>query len=191
MPVKPPMDTGKNDTVTDKVMMLEHVQSQYKCAHCNFESKYKRGLKTHMGHKHKDPEDIEMVREPETKDKSLELLVAEEGREDQSQPLANSTINMEESMTVPNPSNTKCDEKPEAINCVSITHKISVNAKKNIDEIRKELTFFKPWDTRQIRLDFSVEKESEMFSAELTIQREDFLEDFNVSLAASILEYLP
>ena len=42
-----------------------------------------------------------------------------------------------------------------------------------------------------MRLNFSVEKESEIFSAELTIQREDFLEDFNVSLAPSILESLP
>ena len=68
MPVKPPMNTGKNDTVTDKDVMLEHVQSKYKCAQCDFESKYKRCLKTHLGHKHKDPEDIERVREPESKD---------------------------------------------------------------------------------------------------------------------------
>ena len=86
-----------------------------------------------MGHKHRDLEDIEMVRDPELTDKSLELVETAEDREELSLPLANSTIKMEEAVTK--------REKSESINGVSVPHQISV--KKKIDDIRNDLTYFK------------------------------------------------
>ena len=61
--------------MTDKDVMQDHVKSQIKCSHCDFESNLQIGIRTHMGHKHKDLENIEIVREPETANKSFELSV--------------------------------------------------------------------------------------------------------------------
>ena len=176
----------RNDTVADKDVMQDHVENQIKCSHCDFESKSHRGIKTHMGHKHKDLENIEIMREHETADKSLELSVIVEDRDDLSPPLANSTINLEEPVTV---SKVNCDEEAENITGVSITHKITANEMKSKEEIENDLTFTKLWDNLQIS-HFMVEEDSGTFSVEVTIEREDFPEDLNVSLAASFLKSL-
>ena len=127
------------------------------------------------------------MREPETADKSLELSVIVEDRDDLlSLPLANSTVILEEPVTVPK---MKCEEKPENINGVSITHKITVNEKKSKAEIENDLTFTKLWDNLQIS-HFMVEEDSGTFNVEVTIERGDFPDDLNVSLAASFLESL-
>ena len=91
--VEPPTESAVSyDTVTDSNVMLEHVHTPFKCAHCDFESKSQRGLKTHMGHRHKDLQDIEHEREPESQDKSLELVVTAEDSDELSLPIANSTL---------------------------------------------------------------------------------------------------
>ena len=61
-----------------------------------------------MGHKHRDLKYIEMVRDPELKDKSLELVETAEDREELSLPLTNFTIKMEGAVTK--------QEKSESIN---------------------------------------------------------------------------
>ena len=83
----------------NKDVMTEHVQSPFKCAQYDFESKSHNDLKNHIGHTHRDLEDIEMVCDPELKDKSLELVETAEDREELLLPLANSTIKMEEAVT--------------------------------------------------------------------------------------------
>ena len=46
-------------------------------------------------------------------------------------------------MTVPK---VKCDEKPENIKGLSLTHTITVNEKKSKEEIINDLTLTKLWD---------------------------------------------
>ena len=92
-----------NATVTslpssaDNDVMPQEVQSQVKCAICGFDSKSQRGLRTHMGHKHKDLKESEILREDNSKDKSLDLSETKRDRDELSLPLANSTLHEEPS----------------------------------------------------------------------------------------------
>lgn len=38
---------------TGKAVLPEQAKNEFKCDYCDFESKSQRGLKTHIGHKHK------------------------------------------------------------------------------------------------------------------------------------------
>ena len=133
---------------------------------------------THTGHRHKDLEDIEMVHEPEPKDKSLELVVTVEDRDELSLPLANSTLNMEETVTEP----MKCNEKSETVIGVSVTHKISV--KKRV-EITNDLSYFKLCDNRDISYFMVEEEELGSFSVEVSCLKKEYLKDFTFSRAAN------
>ena len=90
-----------SSSTTDRAVLPEEAKSKYKCDHCDFESKSLRGLKTHIGHKHKELEDLEIIRETHSQDKSLELLENGKDRDELSLPLANSTINEEETVIQP------------------------------------------------------------------------------------------
>ena len=71
---------------------------------------------------------------------------------------------------------------------MSVTHKISVNEKKNIDEIINELTDFELWDNVH---GFTVKEDSDIFSVEVNCEKKYYKGDFTVSRAASSLKSLP
>ena len=80
------------------------------------------------------------------------------------------------------------DEELDSINCVSVTHKISVNEKKNSDEVIKDLTYFELWDNVH---GFDVKEDAGIFSVEVTCEKKYYEGDFTVSQVASSLMSLP
>ena len=80
------------------------------------------------------------------------------------------------------------DEEIDSINYVSVTHKVSVNEKKNSDEVIKDLTYFELWDNVH---GFDVKEDAGIFSVEVTCEKKYYEGDFTVSRAASSLTSLP
>ena len=72
------------------VQMPGHQETDFMCEYCDKSFKSLRGLKTHMGHIHRDIQKPEKVRNEDV-NTSLEISHASDEREEIPHPLANST----------------------------------------------------------------------------------------------------
>ena len=82
------------------------------------------------------------------------------------------------------------EEDSESINTVSVKYRISVQEKKSVKEVTKELEKTELWDNIKLS-HFDVKEELGIFIVEVDCVRRDYPKEFNVPWAVSLLTSLP